>query len=449
MAPPSAAASSASVIVKLTTPVPPEEQEALARGLEPDFKFMLDKEGISKEIQAKLTKMDLQTVEAWARVEDSVELVRCVIKEEIGLVPGAAESNRGQMAKLLHIWEVCKSRGTKRTSEEALPNIGDAPKKIPKADHMKTLQAFSDIHDELPEEELPAPRWLEERIAQFEAGQVIAERLSDIVTWAESTNSQEERIAINPDGSVKTTKVSTAKGSMPKTPEQLRDKLKLIGIHWEFVRIRMPGHPSLRDYDLDIWRKHAEWLLGKKVYQREVTSEEGKIVYRPSWSLLLDFEYALRKKMCYFITKAQTPIATALQLAKDDKELWVNDFTTPLALSAGAAAARAEARAEVQRLWKGSAPAIVADRPREGAERSAAEVTAPPAEKIKKKGERTPLPWPKADQDPDKSKDTSKERDVSKQVCWAFQKAKGCPLGTKCLRQHVKKGAGKGKGKQD
>ena len=48
-----------------------------------------------------------------------------------------------------------------------------------------------------------------------------------------------------------------------------------------------------------MWADYVEWLLGEDVYENFVHDDSGQVSYRPSWKIFTDFEYQVRKRMCY------------------------------------------------------------------------------------------------------------------------------------------------------
>ena len=84
-----------------------------------------------------------------------------------------------------------------------------------------------------------------------------------------------------------------------------------------------------------------EWLLGEEVYGNVVRNDRDVIIYRPTWPLLLSYEYQVRRKALWFVNNEGCTVVEALRMAKKHEATAQKYFTTPMALSAGAAAATA------------------------------------------------------------------------------------------------------------
>ena len=392
-----------------------------------EFKFLLDQEGIDIKVQAKLAVMGVLEVDVFAKLEDTQAGMRAVIKDEIGLVPSAAPGNRGMLAKVLSLWDITVQRGKKRKAEDAELKVGDVPRRLSKMSHLALLRSYNEIHEELAEDEVPGPRWLEIRLDQMENGEIVPEKLSEVITWEEEAPGEGFGLQFRPDGTLRSARTSTAKGIMPSNPEELRQKYELSLRHWEFLRLRLPDHQLLSGYKMEIWESHVKWLLGKRVYKKEVRSDKNEFVYRPSWELLLGFEYEVRKKACWAINVKAKTLAEALLLARDHQSTYVDHFSTPFSMAAGEASAKANAEKAARGTFQ-LPPAP--PRPLEGLQRP--QITG--AQQGKGQGTKSK----------GKGKAAPNSEQLAKQICWNYNKARGCELGNKCPRRHVVKGSGKG-----
>eukprot|EP00971_Amphidinium_carterae_P348973 6490773-Amphidinium_carterae.1 len=142
-----------------------------------------------------------------------------------------------------------------------------------------------------------------------------------------------------PDGSLKVKKGKT-QSTLPASPEELRQKVKLMQHMWELLKIRCPGKAFLQDTSFALWQSYVDWLLGEEVYACVVHSEDRSIQHRVSWTTLLDFELHVRKHMCYMLNHdAAATVASSLRAAMQHQPTMIRYLTTPTSLAAGLAAA--------------------------------------------------------------------------------------------------------------
>ena len=177
--------------------------------------------------------------------------------------------------------------------------------------------------------------------------------------------------AIQSDGTIKPRK-GKVESSMPAKSEELRTKLKVMCNHWEYVRLKNPQHPLFKDYTLHMWSDYADWLLGEDVFENTVKDPQGAVQYRPSWHILLDYEFHVREHMLRLVNTESKSLFDALKLAREHGPTFVKYFSTPVALAAGAAAASGALGGASSGRASHRSRSPKGDRPSEGAEQDTA-----------------------------------------------------------------------------
>eukprot|EP00973_Karenia_brevis_P008777 1185998-Karenia_brevis.AAC.1 len=104
---------------------------------------------------------------------------------------------------------------------------------------------------------------------------------------------------------------------MPKTPEELRSQLRLVGHAWTFVKLRYMKS-WLADMSPAIRRKYADFILGTKVYGMPLP--EGSNYHLP-WSIVLAYELEIRRDAYRRVCEDRITIAVALEEACKDAYL--------------------------------------------------------------------------------------------------------------------------------
>ena len=97
------------------TPAEIEENRAKAS---PDLRFLLDREGVSLIIQARLVHAGVTTMRQFGACFTTSEDLRSVAKEDFALDP-TVMAQRVELSKLVVAWESAKIRSTKLTEAEA------------------------------------------------------------------------------------------------------------------------------------------------------------------------------------------------------------------------------------------------------------------------------------------------------------------------------------------
>jgi hypothetical protein len=108
-----------------------------------------------------------------------------------------------------------------------------------------------------------------------------------------------------------------------------------MGHCWEFIRLKVPGKGYLADYDIAMWDRYADWLLGEEVYENVIKDDRNCVVFRPSWRLLLEYEFQVRKRMYFEVNTGGMTLKQALLSAQGHMPTTTKHFTIPVSLAAG------------------------------------------------------------------------------------------------------------------
>ena len=137
----------------------------------------------------------------------------------------------------------------------------------------------------------------------------------------------------------KTSKHPLATGIIPSDTEELRQRFKVMGHHWELVRLSRPSKHLFVDFEHPTtWLNHVEWLLGEEIYGYTIESASDR-PYSVAWKPFLELEFQVRKRAMEILTndKAAT-LAAALASARKNDALMQKHFYIPLGIAAGKAA---------------------------------------------------------------------------------------------------------------
>eukprot|EP00969_Alexandrium_andersonii_P236724 10450550-Alexandrium_andersonii.AAC.1 len=85
-------------------------------------------------------------------------------------------------------------------------------------------------------------------------------------------------------------------GAAPANSEEFRRKIKVMGIAWEFVRLKYPTRAVFADLTDRVWSDYTDWLLGEDVFGLAVRVESSGLEIKPDWATLLSFELELRRQ---------------------------------------------------------------------------------------------------------------------------------------------------------
>ena len=310
--------------------------------------FLLESSQIPRDIIAKFGEIGYTDMDTFSHMDVDTRGVRTLLKDDVGLDPAGGTQHKSMTARILAAWDAAGKRSSKLRDEEAAQRAGDLPRHATKSKHLELTRAYKAAHRELREKERPAPAYLDWRFEQVEDGELKAEALSEVINREEAADDDWDGGSsmiprVNPDGTIRFVKARST-GKTPDNPEGLREKIKLMGVAWEYVRLRFPTKPYLVGLVPQDWTDHVEWLLGEDIYQNTVKDAAGTMNYRPSWATVLELDYRVRKRAYGFVNDASITLGEALARARPDTALLQKFFYTPVSLAAGAEAVRASTK---------------------------------------------------------------------------------------------------------
>jgi hypothetical protein len=228
-------------------------------------------------------------------------------------------------------WEAAKKRITERDSLEAEQRASRLPVTIPVTEHVAMRLDFEKEHGRKKNDEYPAAPYLEARFEQIDTGDLLAENLQDVVSRDEHQDDP-QGASIDKDGRLRL-KTVMKKVSLPRNSEELRSRIKIMGITYTLAKKKNPNRQWLQDATPDIWVDHLDYMLGKRVYGFSI-KKEGEAVHSPSWQLVLSYEHQIRKEALRLVMLERKTLRDALEASRKDHELREEHFTTPVAMEA-------------------------------------------------------------------------------------------------------------------
>ena len=397
--------------VQITNPLTDELADKAVAELSGELKYLYETAGVPLMIMAKLSSLGITTADILAKVVSSEAELRSFMKDDVGMDPSASAGNRVAMAKLCNAWESSCLRGKKRKEEDAEQRVSDLPRRLPRNEHAELRKTFTKRHRETEDRHTPHPEYIERKLQQLEDGDLKAERLTEVVSLADDDGGDQRGLGFETqtDGTVKFKKTNAKTGTVPQNSEEFRTKTKLIAHLWGYIRLKVGARAYLDGYEFILWEDYADYILGDKVAAISVAHPTLKMSCRPTWQLVLSYEFEFRKQLAWAFNNRSGTLADHMEWVKKETDVYQLHFLTPLSLQAGEAAAQA-----------GSGSQTVASA-------AAAEVhSGPPAVPA---GRRARAARAKA------AADQGTPTDISKQFCFAFQNNSVCK-NPQCPRLH-------------
>jgi len=200
-------------------------------------------------------------------------------------------------------------------------------------------------------------------------GELEAELLSKVTTVAleqESVStSAGAGVDVRKDGLLHVVKGKRV-APLPSGPEQFRAVIKVMALHWEMVHLKGAGRTVLRDYNVGVFDRHVDYILGDECML--IAEANPTMSYGPSWDLLMKYEHEVRRLAIRKVNEGGCTLAEGMAQARADVPHRTSYFITPLAMPGSRAHSAA------------SHPSLPASAPEpRGSKRAAEDLVAPPA----------------------------------------------------------------------
>jgi len=308
------------------------QQRAALESASADLKFLLSKEGVSVENQAKLYHAGIRTMQLFSTfVVDEADL-RKLLKDNLELDPSSDIVHRVQVASVTCAFLSAKVRREKQSEVDAEMATRQWQKPMPRTDYLAMRIAFESRHWRLEDKMIPGKEYLERKLEDLESGEWRAEPLSEVI----SKDELEPDILTpvwDPSGKLTVRKQGTSI-PLPAGPEELRRRIHILGTGLIMLGLRHTNRPELQNISPGDWHKYLDYILGEHCFGMVAKSAEGFTVAAPPWPLVLAYEHAIRKRAAQLLNEGSENLyIEALKKSVLDPVVKERNFTTPLALS--------------------------------------------------------------------------------------------------------------------
>jgi len=106
--------------------------------------------------------------------------------------------------------------------------------------------------------------------------------------------------------------------------------MKVMGLHWEMVHLKGAGRAILRDYTVQVFERHVDYILGDECHL--IGEANPTMACGPTWELLMKYEFELRKFAVRRVNEGGATLAEAMEAARRSVEHRTSYFITPFAM---------------------------------------------------------------------------------------------------------------------
>ena len=291
-------------------------EDELLEALNGDFRGLLDNKRVPREVQATLSRRGIDSTEMLDVMADDRESLREVARTQLQIDP-AVDPNQGVIqARLVVAWEAARQRMQIRGEKDAHAASEREARSIPTNEFLGLRRQFERQYYELRDEEVPSRNSLEDLAEQLESGDWRAMSLKEIAAKSDvESDSQWSSLTVGKLGQVRLKK-SAVETAAPKDLEEYRQKLKLLGHHFVFLRMMHPSRREIGDVTPFTFTSFADYMLSKRVAKLASEDENGQVFHHPTLKQVLTYDFYIRKKMVETL-QPDTPLAQSLKTAME------------------------------------------------------------------------------------------------------------------------------------
>ena len=311
------------------------QRQFVADNMDSDLQFVMADSGVSLANQVAVCR-HYGSMRKFSAIADDRATLRTVCLHDFAIVQDNPVG-RAQTASVVSAWETARETIAKEIEIRAEAKILGQPRILQTHERQAMLRAVEAAYGSMPESETPSNDYLSLKAEETETNEPVASPLDEIVSKKDSSNSAIQS-TLDSSGHIRVTRTKN-KSKMPGNTEEYRKAMKVEANAWLCMSSRYRAKPWLHGLTGASFSKFVEYILGDRVYNIQLPSTDGEssVRVRPEWSIVLSYEYKLRREVMKLIVNDGMSMHDALGHVTRDADLKESFFTTPLALRAAQA----------------------------------------------------------------------------------------------------------------
>ena len=297
-----------------------------------DLQFMLARQEVPAAIQGQFYHSGITTIGKFATIVDSVGDLKVLLRDEFGVDETASLAVRVIVSAIVVAFKLAQSRLSEEAKVEGEMTTKQLQKLLPPSEWASMRKLWEAKWWCLEDSTTPGRSYLEKRADEIENGDMRAEPLTSVLSRDED---QVDGFTSFWDstGTLQLRKGGTTVPE-PTNPEQLRRRIKLMGVGLMMLGMRHSNRPGLQGISPQDMEDFLSYLLGEFVWQLTGKASDGSTVMTPAWSQLLIYEFSIRKRAYHIMQTEGKRWKDALVESWKDPTTKERFFTTPVAMSA-------------------------------------------------------------------------------------------------------------------
>ena len=311
------------------------EQKADALGrAEAEMSFAFERCDVTSDVLAAFIHVGIDNMTKFAGIAKDVDDFKQLLKDEFGLDATASLQERVKVTNVVICFETAKTRVAERNKLEGEFMAKHLIKPLTISEHSSMRAAWEKRFWAIEEEWVPARTYLEKRLEEMEQGELKAEPLTSVI--AKDQEDPDTLVPVWTSSGALQMKKSSQQAEEPKNPEQLRRRIKLLGVGLMMLGLRHTTKQYLQNLNPQVFEDYLTYLLSDHCFYMQGKSAEGFVVSGPSWQQLLIYEFQVRRRAWLDVQAKGIEFGIALREAWKDPSTRERYLITPIALAAAA-----------------------------------------------------------------------------------------------------------------
>ena len=325
------------------------DEEALIEKMEHNLRVKLEELNVNPQLMAYLSQLGFRTVALFQGLGTSAEKVESRAKL-FGLDPDKHLEDMLSTAGLVVAWEQLKQFQTIENKDRAEKRVSGQVLPLKDGEYNHAKKTWEGLHKAMPDSRLPGSNIIEQMEADMASREIKALRLNELPSKEEMEAAMRQKkessgvgvSVVISNNNFQVSQPVRVKLPMPSDTEGIRYRVEMLKAGIEFLKIRHPRHKIWASADDEMWKDHIDHILGEEIMGCVVKTTEGVVVKRPSFELVLHYEYEVRAKAARFMNEGTEEnnwiplsIKEAFKAARNDNKLLQKEFLQKLLLQPG------------------------------------------------------------------------------------------------------------------
>ena len=297
---------------------PSDAKIAASQPLEPALEQMLRTSQISQDLIQIIRVQGVNDRETFVSLADSVPEFREAAKDLFGIDTAKGPQHRLMQARIVKAWNASKHYSEAQLKVDANAKAHGETITMPSSDWMSLIDQFrakygAHIHESC----LPAQSYYEAFEEKLADGQLGAETLAQVISFAEEEHQRSQKpepsrhLGLHLDSTLTIQTRRRYISSAPTSTEELRDKYVIMSNMWLLAQMRQPGRHLYADLTPQTWSDLLSELLSTRNFRLDREVGGVKLVV-PQWSHCLEYEFQIRKEAISLTRSRGLSIQSAL-----------------------------------------------------------------------------------------------------------------------------------------